>query len=811
MVNADTFALSVTDNFDYANKGTITANTFNLNVGGNFSYDNSANDFSWGAQNSLVVSGNANITTNNYTQSGAIDVVGDWTINAASDFLYNRPNNNFIWDTNDSLTVSGTASIGVAGFANSGTISVTNIFDITAAADFTNAGTITANTTLNTTVTSTVSGSFNNTGGEIDADTFNLDVAGDFDYIVDYLNNGTITTTAFNLDVAGNFSYDDAANNLDWRATDTLTVSGNASINAESFNNSGIINVTDIFDIIAAADFANSGTISVTNSFDITAASDFDNSGTINVTNIFDITAAADFTNAGTISANSFNAIVDSFINQSGARITAGECNFVATSSTDNGTITCLNSEGDAEVVDIATPFNGLSRNDYTDFNIPINGVVFNNSDSDATSQLLGDISKNPNINSGNAASIILAQVSGTNSLLFGALEVVGAEAVVIIANPNGISCNGCSFINASRVDLVTGSDYNRTNDNFDNIANTNITIIEDGLDASSVGILNIRAGSFTNTGVLQANTFNLFVDDFDYTEKGIINATIFNLEVDDVFSYEDESIGFVWEENDTLTVLGSANITTNNFINHGTIDITGSGSFEIITDYTAINQGSIVSENGSLNITTYDFFRNLTGGDIAVNTLNIIAGGKVTNTATIDVATLSITASDDSSRTNDTTGFYVSNRGNIIATNLNIEAVDNFYNRGNITATNFTTSAKSVFFLNKEIDSYDGTYDGGNIFLNGDSSFIADGDIIENYGNIISLNGDSSFIADGGSIQNYGHIDFGSNNLDISADSFTNHEGATIDAATLNLNISSYINDGTIDAVIISDTTIDQ
>ena len=366
---------------------------------------------------------------------------------------------------------------------------------------------------------------------------------------------------------AGNFSYDDAANNLDWRANDTLTVSGNASIDAASFNNSGTINVTNIFDITAAADFNNSGTITVTNSFDITAAADFANSGTINVTNSFDITAAdfansgiinatnifditaTNFTNTSTISANSFNAIVDSFINQSGATITAGECNLVVhTSSSDNGTITCLNSEGDAEVVDIATPFNGLSRNDYTDFNIPINGVVFNNSDSDATSQLLGDISKNPNINSGNAASIILAQVSGTNSLLFGALEVVGAEAVVIIANPNGISCNGCSFINASRVDLVTGSDYNRTNDNFDNIANTNITIIENGLDASSVGILNIRAGSFTNTGVLQANTFNLFVDDFDYTEKGIINATIFNLEVDDVFSYEDESIGFVWE-----------------------------------------------------------------------------------------------------------------------------------------------------------------------------------------------------------------------------------------------------------------------
>ena len=423
---------------------------------------------------------------------------------------------------------------------------------------------------------------------------------------------------------------------------------------------------------------------------------------------------------------------------------------------------------------------------------------------------------------------------------------MVGAEAAVIIANPNGITCNGCSFINASRVNLVTGSgNYNSGTDRFSNIANTNIDIIENGLDASSVGILNIHAGSFTNTGVLNANIFNLnVVGDFDYTQRGIINATIFNLEVGEggVFSYEDESIGFVWEENDTLTVLGSANINTNNFINHGDIDIAGFGSFEIAVDYTAINQGSIVSENGSLNITTYDFFRNLTGGYIAVNSLNIIAGGKVTNTATIDVGTLSITASDDSSRTNDRTGFYVSNRGNITATTLNITAVDNFYNRGNITATNFNiTRAKDIFFLNKEIDSYDGTYDGGNISLNGDSSFRADGDIIENYGNIISLNGDSnfiadggsiqnyghisltgdssfiadgiienyghiisltgnsSFIADGGSIQNYGHIDFGSNNLDISADSFTNHEDATIDAATLNLTVSSYIDDGSI------------
>ena len=142
----------------------------------------------------------------------------------------------------------------------------------------------------------------------------------------------------------------------------------------------------------------------------------------------------------------------------------------------------------------------------------------------------------------------------------------------------------------------------------------------------------------------------------------------------------------------------------------------------------------------------------------------------------------MNITANNDSSRDNDTTGFYVSNRGDINATTLNIAAVDNFYNRGNITATNFNiTRAKSVFFLNKEIDSFVGTYDGGNISLSGDSSFIAAGGVIENYGN----------------------IDLGSNNLDITADIYTNQASSNVTADTLNLDVSSFIQHGTISATV--------
>ena len=66
--------------------------------------------------------------------------------------------------------------------------------------------------------------------------------------------------------------------------------------------------------------------------------------------------------------------------------------------------------------------------------------------------------------------------------------------------------------------------------------------------------------------------------------------------------------------------------------------------SLNITAGNTALNTGTIVS--GSLDLTTDDFFRNLAGGDISVDSLNI-AGGKVTNIATINAGTLNIIANN--------------------------------------------------------------------------------------------------------------------------------------------------------------------
>ena len=110
-------------------------------------------------------------------------------------------------------------------------------------------------------------------------------------------------------------------------------------------------------------------------------------------------------------------------------------------------------------VVNIATPNgSGLSHNQFKDYNVGPNGVILNNANGIVQStQLGGIIVGNPNLKGG-AANVILNEVKGGSpSQLRGYTEVAGQSAKVIVANPYGISCNGCGFINTPNVTLTTG------------------------------------------------------------------------------------------------------------------------------------------------------------------------------------------------------------------------------------------------------------------------------------------------------------------------------------------------------------------
>lgn len=80
----------------------------------------------------------------------------------------------------------------------------------------------------------------------------------------------------------------------------------------------------------------------------------------------------------------------------------------------------------------------GVSLNKYGSFSVGVAGVDLDNRSVGATT--------------------IVNEVTGsTRSIINGNVEVLGNQADVIIANPNGISVSGGKFINAQKVSLLTG------------------------------------------------------------------------------------------------------------------------------------------------------------------------------------------------------------------------------------------------------------------------------------------------------------------------------------------------------------------
>ncbi|EPY4078353.1 filamentous hemagglutinin [Klebsiella quasipneumoniae] len=111
-----------------------------------------------------------------------------------------------------------------------------------------------------------------------------------------------------------------------------------------------------------------------------------------------------------------------------------------------------------ANVIDIEAPnAAGVSHNLYREFNVGPNGTILNNSASDVNHSIHGNIAKNNNLTNGSASVILNEVTSNKMSNLQGFIEVNGQKADVVIANPNGITCSGCSFINTNNAILTTG------------------------------------------------------------------------------------------------------------------------------------------------------------------------------------------------------------------------------------------------------------------------------------------------------------------------------------------------------------------
>nr|WP_242689336.1 filamentous hemagglutinin N-terminal domain-containing protein [Photorhabdus cinerea] len=174
---------------------------------------------------------------------------------------------------------------------------------------------------------------------------------------------------------------------------------------------------------------------------------------------------------------------------------------------------TQVQNQNNIPVVNIATPNGaGISHNTYQEFNVAPQGAVLNNATQAAQSQLAGQLNANPNLKE-KPAELIINEVTGSGrSDLQGQLEIVGNKANVMIANPNGITCDGCGFINTSGATLTTGKPL------FDKqgalealeVKQGQITIGDKGLDGKATDYVDIISRATELNGKIQANTLSL-------------------------------------------------------------------------------------------------------------------------------------------------------------------------------------------------------------------------------------------------------------------------------------------------------------
>ncbi|MGA4258671.1 filamentous hemagglutinin N-terminal domain-containing protein, partial [Ralstonia nicotianae] len=152
----------------------------------------------------------------------------------------------------------------------------------------------------------------------------------------------------------------------------------------------------------------------------------------------------------------------------------------------------------------------GVSSNAFTHYNVGQAGVVLNNSGQNSQTQIAGWVQGNPFLGN-NSARVILNQVtSGNPSTLAGPTEIAGNRANLIVANPAGIICSGCSFIQAPRVTLTTGTP------NFDALGNLSslsvqqgqITVNGTGLDARGAQ-LDLLSRAMAINGAVWAERLN--------------------------------------------------------------------------------------------------------------------------------------------------------------------------------------------------------------------------------------------------------------------------------------------------------------
>ena len=253
----------------------------------------------------------------------------------------------------------------------------------------------------------------------------------------------------------------------------------------------------------------------------------------------------------------------------------------------------------------------GLSHNVYSQFNVNTQGAILNNSANDVLTPgtwVMG----NPNLVNG-TATVILNEVNSFNpSVLNGFIEVAGDRADVIVANPAGITCSGCGFINAQQSTLTTGRPQ-ISNGNLMGyrVTQGQVTIGEGGFNAGGSDYTQIIARSIQVNGDVVANNLRVTAGANEVARDGQVLQTLAGEGEVPEFAIDVASLGGMYAGH--IHLIGTeAGVGVRNAGEIGA----SVGEFRLNAEGQLVNTGRIVAE-GNVEISSNDQVDNLGSGRI--------------------------------------------------------------------------------------------------------------------------------------------------------------------------------------------------
>ncbi|MFJ2990942.1 hemagglutinin repeat-containing protein [Collimonas sp. NPDC087041] len=448
----------------------------------------------------------------------------------------------------------------------------------------------------------------------------------------------------------------------------------------------------------------------------------------------------------------------------------------------------------------------GLSHNQFSQLAIDSKGVVLGNSPTVVNSQLAGYVPGNPNLTNG-SASVILNEVTSTNrAVIGGTIEVAGQRAVVVIADPNGITVGGggttAGYINTSRAILTTGAPVFAADGSLStfHVTGGDIQIGSAGLNAASADTLDLISRSIAVNGPVWANQLNAVVgtNEVNYSGLGVKvlqgdnNKPALGVDIASLGGMYSGKIFLVSTESG-VGVRNLGNIASS----AGDLNLDSQGKITLAGPVSATGQVTIHSHDGIVNSGTVYSGQTaqLSSDNQIANTGTVAAQGDLTLYAGSIASTGVLGAGIDANgKATQNGNLSLIAAGNLSATGQNTAGTNIGINGASVDLSHAQTSAGGTVAVTAR--SGDINHTGGNLQSTGAATLSASGAVINDQGVI----GAAQLTSSSATLSNHGGTlnQSGTGETSIATSGLLDNSSGVITTAGQNVNLQagSFTND---------------